>query len=896
MIGSQKSTNGAAAVRLDAVNQAAARHAGDESRGRMKVASLGVSLSPLMFIIVGAGMSATCFGQKALEAKNSDAENSSLNLPANVQSLITTRCMDCHNEDSAEAGVRLDNFASLTKDAQLELLNRAQDQIFFGLMPPKDADQPTAEERETLAGWLRNTLRSHNASKLDEKLREPAYGNYVDHEKLFDGSVIDKAFTPARRWLVSPQIFHERVNAVFKLTGNDRQRSFYGVTNPIVLPDQSGVRYYDTATLDGGHLLVMLNNAEWISEKQFFGAVHHGEDRRKLEFSNAKDRWYPTQSPEAFITIVRKPTPPTDDEMIAAIHAQFDCVLQRDATQAELDQYLLLLQSSIKLGGNVEGLRQMLVSVLLKSEFLYRLEFGEGEADEFGRRKLSPREAAYAIAYAIDDRVPDAQLMAAASEGRLLSKEDYRREVVRLLDDKRTFYGEGDSSLNGIHVRSHAVTHPKINRFFREFFGYPNSIKLFKDVARSGGFYDNAGRDYSGTAGSVTNEADRVVDRILTEDRDVFARILTTDEFFVLHTKSNEQGQKIVADWRRAYEGLKDTDWKNNTEQALLDNFEERKELFAIITIKDLQEDRRRVHVREFERFMSFFEHTFGKGIMPVTLPWFFHGGQKFRHSEIYSLPPIAGAGPLDYQGRWSRGKYEDIETWDYPVVQPFKIENRKGILTHPAWLLAHAQNTATDPVRRGRWIREKLLAGRVPDVPITVDAQIPEDHHRTLRERLDSVTGKQECWKCHQQMNPLGLTFEIFDDFGRFRTEESLEHPDNLIKQGNGKKSADVYKTKPVNATGSLTGTGDPVLDGDVTDAFDLIDRLGKSDLVRQSIIRHAFRYFMGRNEMLSDSQTLIDADQAYIKSGGSFRAVVVSLLTADSFRYRKDVSSAVE
>ena len=44
-----------------------------------------------------------------------------------------------------------------------------------------------------------------------------------------------------------------------------------------------------------------------------------------------------------------------------------------------------------------------------------------------------------------------------------------------------------------------------------------------------------------------------------------------------------------------------------------------------------------------------------------------------------------------------------------------------------------------------------------------------------------------------------------------------------------------------------------------------------------------------MGRNEMLSDSQTLIDADNAYVKSGGSFKAVIVSLLTSDSFIYRK-------
>ena len=69
------------------------------------------------------------------------------------------------------------------------------------------------------------------------------------------------------------------------------------------------------------------------------------------------------------------------------------------------------------------------------------------------------------------------------------------------------------------------------------------------------------------------------------------------------------------------------------------------------------------------------------------------------------------------------------------------------------------------------------------------------------------------------------------------------------------------------------------------------MTERLAKSARVRQSIIRHAFRYFMGRNEVLSDSRTLIDADQAYVNSGGSFDAVIVSLLTSDSFIYRKAV-----
>ena len=86
------------------------------------------------------------------------------------------------------------------------------------------------------------------------------------------------------------------------------------------------------------------------------------------------------------------------------------------------------------------------------------------------------------------------------------------------------------------------------------------------------------------------------------------------------------------------------------------------------------------------------------------------------------------------------------------------------------------------------------------------------------------------------------------------------------------------------------MEGTGDPALDGEVKDAFDLISRLSKSDRVRQSIIRHAFRFFLGRNETLSDSKTLMDAEKAYLESNGSFNEVIVSLLTSDSFIYRKN------
>jgi Protein of unknown function (DUF1588)/Protein of unknown function (DUF1585)/Protein of unknown function (DUF1592) len=808
---------------------------------------------------------------------------SAVDVPHPVQAVLTKYCTECHASERHESDVRLDMIVALELPKQLELLNRAQDQLFFGLMPPHDEEQPTAAEKKLLTGWLRSELLKNKASKLDEKLRQPAYGNYVDHSTLFSGESKDRPYTPARRWLVSPQIFMERVNDVFGLTDQARQKEFYGVTNPFVLPDSSGVRDYDISTLDGGHLLVMLNNAQWISQKQIFSAVHSGKDRRNLEFPNSQDRWYPPNALPAFVAIVTKDSAPSDQMLSDAIQAQFHCVLRRQASNAELARYLPLLRATIELGGNAEGLRQMLVSVLLESEFLYRQEFGDGQTDEFGRNKLTPTEAAQAIAYALGDRGPDAKLQQAAGEGRLLVKQDFEREVRRLLADDAWFRGPVDPTLSGKNMQSHVTTHPKLIRFFREFFGYTGALKVFKDEKRSNGYYQNPSRGTAGSPGFLVKEADRIVDWILQRDEDVFRSLLTTDDYFVYHDKDNETGRKIIAEWKEAYEKLKDTDWKTNPEKVIDENLEFIKSKPSVRIIGGKQK-------REFLRHMYFWSETIGKGRTPFTTPSFAHG-YTYNHSPFYNLPPtphIFRYGSIEEKN--FKG-LDVVEFWDYPVEQPFKIANRQGLLTHPAWLIAHSGNFQTDPIRRGRWIREKLLAGCVPDIPITVDAQVPEDPHKTFRERVELVTTRGECWKCHQHMNPLGMPFESFDDFGRFRTEESLEHPDSLVAMSQG-NVPDIFKTKPVTVSGHLDGTGDASLDGDVTDAFDLIERLAQSARVRQSIIRHAFRFFMGRNELLSDAQTLYDADQAYVNNNGSFKAVVVSLLSSDSFIYRKDVS----
>ncbi len=786
--------------------------------------------------------------------------------------LLDQYCFSCHDEDTQKGDIRLDQLEKLSLDVRLDLMNKMQEQVYLKQMPPSKAkSQLSEEDRKELSAWLRNELHAQNASKLEDKLRYPSYGNYVDHEMLFSGKIVEAAFTPARRWLVSPQIFEQRVLDVFGLEGKERERGLDGVTNPFLLSDASGVRDYDNAVLDGGNLLVMLTNAEWISNKQIRPARVKNGELGANDFPDPKDKWSPKQTPPAFEAIILKKSAPTEAEMAEAISEQFHRVLRRNPTGAESATYLALTRSAIGLAGNTEGLRQVLKTILLESEFLYRLEFGSGETDRSGRKLLSPREAAYAISYAMGDRGPDAGLLHAAAEGRLTTREDYKREVLRLLADQTYYSGQIDPSLSGMHIKSPTVAHPRIARFFREFFGYPGAIRVFKDVERGGEYYRNPDRGTLATPGFLVNEADMIVDWCVEKDHDVFATLLTTDKFFVFRNLDDKAGTAIIEKWRNVYEQLKNTDWRTDPEKVVREN----EELLKPLGINVGGENSKGAHANTLMRCMTHFEFTFGRGNTPFTVfPW--QHGNTYWHSPSYNLPSPPGGG----------GRYGEDQLLDYSPVQPFKLENRKGILTHPAWLIAHSQNTQTDPVKRGRWVREKLLAGRVPDIPITVDAVVPEDHQKTLRARLEKVTAAQECIKCHQYMNPLGVPFEIYDDFGRFRTVEPLEYPENVISKG---RDSNLYKTLPIAPHGLLDSTGDPALDGEVTDAMDMIGRLAKSARVRQSIIRYAFRFYMGRNEMLSDSKSLIAADHAYVESGGSFKALIVSLLTSDSFLYRK-------
>ncbi|MDF1849632.1 MAG: DUF1588 domain-containing protein [Verrucomicrobiales bacterium] len=568
------------------------------------------------------------------------------------------------------------------------------------------------------------------------------------------------------------------------------------------------------------------------------------------------------------------------DALIDEVYAR---IFERPPSESESAENRELLKLFLGRLERQQAIAKLIESLILNTEFAYRHEFGAGTGDEYGRRMMSPRDASYALAYALTDSSPDEELAKAAREGRLDTREDYEREVRRMLKrrDRWTIIDEAVQAAN----LNPSVTNQPIRklRFFREFFGYPKALKVFKDDSRFG-----AGR-HEQAVSRLIEEADMLVEHILEEDKRVFEELLTTEKFYIFHNGDNTSMTAASDALKSIYDHFKDKDWQEwkpedvATHEAFLREhweFQREKEGDHPAILKKLQ------------RMMAGLELHFGE-VQSGALPYM-KNGMGFWHGG-----PVLGRSGQQMRGEQVTTYWNlDWRTWDYPAQQPAKIPNRKGILTHPAWLIAHSQNLETDPIHRGKWVREKLLAGTIPDVPITVDAVIPPDKNKTLRQRMEDRTGAEYCWRCHEKMDPLGFPFEMYDDFGRFRTEENLEDPENLLQPADKNNlifgaSLPVYQTLPVDARGALKGTDDPNLDGEVKDAFDLIDRLAESDKVRQSIIRHAFRYFLGRNETLSDSRTLIDAEKAYLESHGSFDAVIVSLLTSDSFIYRKPIEN---
>jgi hypothetical protein len=141
----------------------------------------------------------------------------------------------------------------------------------------------------------------------------------------------------------------------------------------------------------------------------------------------------------------------------------------------------------------------------------------------------------------------------------------------------------------------------------------------------------------------------------------------------------------------------------------------------------------------------------------------------------------------------------------DFAAVPVTPDSGRGGLLGLGAVLASHAHANESSPVKRGVFVRGRLLCQDLTPPPPTLNTTPPGlDPNLTTRERFGTHSSDPACSGCHQLIDPVGFGFEGFDGVGGRRTVENGK-PVDMSGAVQGLESlADAGKT-PFNDTAGL-------------------------------------------------------------------------------------------
>ena len=193
--------------------------------------------------------------------------------------------------------------------------------------------------------------------------------------------------------------------------------------------------------------------------------------------------------------------------------------------------------------------------------------------------------------------------------------------------------------------------------------------------------------------------------------------------------------------------------------------------------------------------------------------------------------------------------------------------KQRAGVMTQAAMLAGFARPDESSPVKRGKWVRERMLCTDLPAPPAVVP-QLPElKQGVSNRERFAMHTNNPACAGCHVLVDGLGFGLENYDSLGAWRT----------MNQG-----------VPVDASGSITSTTD--IDGTFTGGPELANTLAMSEQVHNCAPTQVLRYAWGRRETPDDACSVAAVQKAFAASDGNLKELMVQLTLTDTFtNYRQ-------
>jgi len=204
------------------------------------------------------------------------------------------------------------------------------------------------------------------------------------------------------------------------------------------------------------------------------------------------------------------------------------------------------------------------------------------------------------------------------------------------------------------------------------------------------------------------------------------------------------------------------------------------------------------------------------------------------------------------------------------PATPGFSLVNldtskRSGLLTHAGILASLAKSNQTDPVHRGKFVRERLLCQSVPPPPVNANITPPAVRaDATTRERFAQHRTDPTCAACHTLMDPIGLGFEHYDAVGQWRDTEN---------------------NFPIDATGDITGSD---VAGPFNGALELSQKLAQSQQVKDCLVQTWFRFAQGRAVSDADKDNLAILSSSFANSNFRIMDLMVAITETHAFRFQ--------
>lgn len=189
------------------------------------------------------------------------------------------------------------------------------------------------------------------------------------------------------------------------------------------------------------------------------------------------------------------------------------------------------------------------------------------------------------------------------------------------------------------------------------------------------------------------------------------------------------------------------------------------------------------------------------------------------------------------------------------------------GILTMPAVLTARAHSDEPAYVFRGTFVLEKLMCVDLPIPPPDAALMLPDfPPGASQREKSALIRGVRNCNGCHAMIDPIGHSFEGFDEIGRARAA----WPDG----------------RPVDTSGEVVDV-DATVNGPFASPAELGQRLGESAVAARCVAKQLFRFAYARFDGDADRCAVDGMLWRYRQQGQSLREMLLALVESEGFSF---------